>query len=238
MKVKVLKFQNIEIKFKKSLKAKNLSISIKPFIGVVVTVPIFLSYRTAEDFVLKKIDWIKKNHLKMVQKEKSHTIFDFSTKFNTRNHIILIKPTINDDFSIQNIKDKIIICIPETKNILSSASQTYIRNIIINTWKKEAQQFLPRRVNELANQFNLKFQKISVRNTKSRWGSCSYNNNISLSLHLMRIPDKLIDYVILHELTHTIIKNHSNVFWETLEKVCENSKQLDRELKNYNLSIF
>ena len=238
MKVKVLKFQNTEIKFKKSLKAKNLSISIKPFIGVVVTVPIFLSYGKAEDFVLKKIDWIKKNHLKMVQKEKSRTIFDFSTKFNTRNHIILIKPTINDDFSIQNIKDKIIISIPETKNILSSASQTYIRNIIVNTWKKEAQQFLPLRINELANQFNLKFHKISVRNTKSRWGSCSYNNNISLSLHLMRIPDKLIDYVILHELTHTIVKNHSSVFWETLEKVCENSKQLDRELKNYNLSIF
>ena len=179
-----------------------------------------------------------KNHLKMVQKEKSRTIFDFSTKFNTRNHIILIKPTINDDLSIQNIKDKIIISIPETKNILSSASQTYIRNIIVNTWRKEAQQFLPLRINELANQFNLKFHKISVRNTKSRWGSCSYNNNISLSLHLMRIPDKLIDYVILHELTHTIVKNHSNVFWETLEKVCENSKQLDRELKNYNLSIF
>ena len=238
MKVKILKIHNTEIKLKKSLKAKNLSVSIKPFIGVVVTVPIFLSYSIAEDFVLKKIDWIKKNHLKMVQKEKSHTIFDFSTKINTRNHIIFIKPTINYDFSIQNIKDKIIISIPETKNILSSASQTYIRNIIINTWKKEAQQFLPRRVNELANQFNLKFQKISVRNTKSRWGSCSYNNNISLSLYLMRIPDKLIDYVVLHELTHTIIKNHSNVFWETLEKVCENSKQLDRELKNYNLSIF
>jgi predicted metal-dependent hydrolase len=238
MKAKILKIHNTEIKFKKSLKAKNLSISIKPFIGVVVTVPIFFSYSTAEDFVLKKIEWIKKNHLKMVQKEKSHTIFDFSTKFNTRNHIILIKPTINDDFSTQNIKNKIIISIPETKNILSSASQTYIRNIIVKTWRKEAQQFLPLRINELANQFNLKFQKISVRNTKSRWGSCSYKNNISLSLHLMRIPDKLIDYVILHELTHTIVKNHSNVFWETLEKVCENSKQLDRELKNYNLSIF
>ena len=77
----------------------------------------------------------------MVQKGKSHTIFDFSI-FNTRNHIILIKPTINDDFSIQNIQNKIIISIPETKNILSSTSQTYIRNIIINTWKKEAQQFL------------------------------------------------------------------------------------------------
>ena len=238
MKVKILKIHNTEIKFKKSLKAKNLSISIKPFIGVVVTVPIFLSYGVAEDFVLKKIKWIKKNHLKMVQKEKSHTIFDFSTKFNTRNHKILIKPTINDDFSVQNFKNNIIISIPKTKNILSSASQTYIRNIIVNTWRKEAIHFLPLRINELANQFNLKFQKISVRNTKSRWGSCSYKNNISLSLHLMRIPDKLIDYVILHELTHTIVKNHSNVFWETLEKVCENSKQLDRELKNYNLSIF
>lgn len=238
MKVKILRFQNIDIKFKKSLKAKNISIKIKPFNGVEVTVPIYLSYSLAEDFVLKKFNWIKKNHLKMIHKEKSHTIFDFSTKFNTRNHVISIKNSLNTDFSVQNIRDTIIIIIPENKNILSSESQTYIRNIVIQTWRKEALQFLPDRINKLANQFNFKFQKISIRNTKSRWGSCSYNNNISLSLHLMRIPDKLIDYVILHELTHTIVKNHGNVFWETLEKVCENSKLLDRELKNYNLSIF
>ena len=238
MKVKILKLQNIDIKFKKSLKAKNISINIKPFNGVEVTVPNHLSYSLAENFALKKINWIKRNHFKMVQKEKLHTIFDFSTKFNTRNHLISIKQSLNKDFSVQNIEDNVIIIIPKNKNILSSESQIFIRNIIIQTWRKEANHFLPQRIKKLANKYNFKYQKISIRNTKSRWGSCSYKNNISLSLHLMRIPDKLIDYVILHELTHTVVKNHSNIFWETLEKVCENSKNLNRELKNYNLSIF
>ena len=57
----------------------------------------------------------------MVQKEKSHTIFDFSTKFNTRNHIILIKPTINDDFSIQNIKVTLGIYIQALKLFFKGA---------------------------------------------------------------------------------------------------------------------
>ena len=238
MKLKILRIQNIDIKFKKSLKAKNISICVKPFNGVEVTVPNYLSYSLAEDFVLKKINWIKRNQFKMVQKEKLHTIFDSSTKFNTRNHLISIKQSLNKKYSAKNIKDNVIIIIPKNKNILSSESQIFIRNIIIQTWRKEANHFLPQRIKKLANKYNFKYQKISIRNTKSRWGSCSYYNNISLSLHLMRITNKLIDYVILHELTHTIVKNHSNVFWETLEKVCENSKKLDRELKNYNLSIF
>ena len=238
MKVKILKVHNINIKFKKSLKAKNISISIKPFTGVEVIVPLFLTYSLAEDFVFKKIKWIKKNHLKMVNKEKFHTIFDFSTKYDTRHHQIFLEPSNSSDFHIENIENKIVIKVPQLVNVLSSECQIYIREIVIQTWRKEALQVLPIRINQLSNEFNLKFNKISIRNTKSRWGSCSFDNNISLSLQLMRLPDRLIDYVILHELTHTVVKNHSKVFWESLEKICENSKSLDKELKNYHLSIF
>lgn len=238
MKVKVLNIENTEIKFKKSLKAKNISISIKPFIGVVVIVPAYLSYSLAEDFVLKKINWIKKNHLRMVNKERSHTIFNFSTNFNTKNHQIKIQPSKELVFNTKSIKDEIFINVPKSVNILSPESQMQIRKIVIETWRDEALNFLPKRSSELAKKFNLKFRKVSIKNTKSRWGSCSYNNNISLSLHLMRIPYDLIDYVILHELAHTIVKNHSNVFWDTLENICENSKKLDKELKNYSLIIF
>ena len=54
----------------------------------------------------------------------------------------------------------------------------------------------------------------------------------------MRLPNHLIDYVIYHELAHTLVKNHSRKFWNTLENFCPDSKKLDKELKNYDLEIF
>ena len=77
-----------------------------------------------------------------------------------------------------------------------------------------------------------------MRNSKTRWGSCSYENNINLNLHLMRLPNHLIDYVILHELVHTKIKNHSKDFWNLLDVVTGNAKNLDRELKNHHTKIY
>ena len=77
-------------------------------------------------------------------------------------------------------------------------------------------QFLINRINELADKYGFIFNKVSIRNQKTRWGSCSKNNNISLNIQLMRLSNSLIDYVILHELVHTIVKNHSILFWNTL----------------------
>ena len=74
--------------------------------------------------------------------------------------------------------------------------------------------------------------------TKTRWGSCSFKNNINLSLHLMRLREELIDYVILHELVHTKVKNHSREFWTTLDIYCPKSKSLDKELKKYSLRFY
>jgi predicted metal-dependent hydrolase len=73
--------------------------------------------------------------------------------------------------------------------------------------------------------------KISIRNQKTLWGSCSYNNNISLNINLTFLEQELIDYVILHELTHTKIKNHSKKFWQELDIINPNSKFFDKKLK-------
>ena len=95
--------------------------------------------------------------------------------------------------------------------------------------------YLKNRIIELAEYHGFNFNKITIRNQKTRWGSCSAKNNISLNIQLVRLPEKLVDYVILHELVHTLVKNHSNKFWKTLDLYIENSKNIDKDLKKYYL---
>ena len=93
------------------------------------------------------------------------------------------------------------------------------------------------RLEKLAKIHNFKYAKVSIRNQKTKWGSCSAKNNISLNINLARLPDELRDYVILHELVHTRFKNHSKKFWAELDKVIGRSaKELSKKLKNYRLS--
>ena len=236
--MKVLKIHDLEIKLKKSFKAKNISIKIKPFEGVLVTVPMLVSFKLAEDFVKTKIKWINKNLNKVQKQEQSYTFFSANNSFKTRSHLINITSTelSKNTVHIENTNVKVLIS--KKLSISSEENQLYIRNIILEIWRKEAKDYLPKRVKALAIDHNFNYQKLTIKNTKSRWGSCSFDNNINLSLHLMRISNELIDYVILHELVHTKVKNHSSKFWETLEKHCPNSKILDKELKKYSLRIF
>ena len=236
--MKVLKIHDLEIKLKKSFKAKNISIKIKPFEGVLVTVPMLVSFKLTEDFVKTKIKWINKNLNKVQKQEQSYTFFSANNSFKTRSHLINITSTELSKNTVQIENTNVKVLISKKLIISSEENQLYIRNIILEIWRKEAKEYLPRRVKALAIDHNFNYQKLTIKNTKSRWGSCSFDNNINLSLHLMRISNELIDYVILHELVHTKVKNHSSKFWQTLEKHCPNSKILDKELKKYSLRIF
>ena len=100
------------------------------------------------------------------------------------------------------------VSIPQSNAVEDAEVQNEIRRAIERAWRKEAKEYLPKRVSDLANIHKFEFNKVSVKNSKTRWGSCSFDNSINLSLHLMRLPDHLVDYVILHELVHTKIKNH------------------------------
>ena len=102
--------------------------------------------------------------------------------------------------------------------------------------KQVAREFLEERIKELANKFGFVYNKVAIRNQKTRWGSCSGKNNINLNMQLMKIPNHLIDYVILHELVHTKVKNHSPLFWGSLDIYVGNAKAIDKELKKYSLS--
>jgi hypothetical protein len=102
--------------------------------------------------------------------------------------------------------------------------------------KAKARTALIGRLDELAELHDFRFNKVSIRNQKTKWGSCSARNNISLNMNLARLPAELTDYVILHELVHTRIKNHSKEFWGELDVyVGGRAKEFRRILRTYRL---
>jgi predicted metal-dependent hydrolase len=103
--------------------------------------------------------------------------------------------------------------------------------------REKAKIKLSRRLNYLSVKYGFTYNRVFIRNQRTRWGSCSHKNNISLNVKLIRLPDELIDYVILHELVHTRFKNHSKQFWDELDKILVNAKGIDARLKQYTLEL-
>ena len=103
--------------------------------------------------------------------------------------------------------------------------------------REDARRILNQRLAELADEHDFEYRKVSIRSQKTRWGSCSSQDNISLNQNLLHLPDELIDYVLLHELTHTRVKNHSPNFWDELETVCPDAKEKRRLLETYSYCL-
>ena len=105
--------------------------------------------------------------------------------------------------------------------------------------KAAARRKLINRLEELADWNGFTYNRVFIRNQKTRWGSCSAHNNINLNIKLALLPDMLIDYVILHELLHTRVKNHSREFWGEMDRlVGGRSKGLAKQLKEFGLGLY
>lgn len=114
----------------------------------------------------------------------------------------------------------------------------WLKKVIKEAMRRRAQETLPQRLHELATKHSLQYGKVSIRDSHTRWGSCSSRGDISLSIYLMTLPAELIDYVLLHELCHTLEMNHSDRFWHKLDTLTGgDSKQLRLALRRYKCNL-
>jgi len=231
---KTIKLEGIgEIKLTRNNRIKRLAIAVRPFSGVRVNVPYNISFENAEKFVFEKRLWIKKNLDKIQRIENHYPTFDINTDYSTREHRLKIIPHNKNTIKLI-VRDKFIYAFyPSYADVKNERIQKAIRRVIIEAWRIEAKRYLPKRVNELASEYGFKFNNIFIKNAKTRWGSCSSANNINLNLQLMRLPERLIDYIILHELAHTKHRNHGKAFWNLLNNISGNAKGLNKEIKKY-----
>lgn len=113
-----------------------------------------------------------------------------------------------------------------------SVESEYLTNEEIKKLADKALQYIPKRVSYYAKQIGVTYGKLTIRNQKTRWGSCSSKGNLNFNCQLMLAPPEIIDYVVVHELCHRKEMNHSKNFWREVEKILPDYKKSVLWLKN------
>ncbi|MFC6997122.1 M48 family metallopeptidase [Rufibacter roseus] len=227
-----------KVRFVPSATAKYVRISIRPEQGVRVTLPKRATLEQAVAFVQEKASWIQKHLTSQQQEQHKKTLFSPEQEFSTRYHQLLLQPHSLRSLKSNLKEGKLTVWYPEDLGHAHPEVQAYVRDAVEHTLRLEAKRYLPQQVSFYAQKFGFRFNKVVIKNAKTRWGSCSAINNINLNLHLMRLPEHLCDYVILHELAHTVEKNHGPRFWALLDKISGDARGLDRQLKAYRLQVY
>ncbi len=205
---------------------KNISIRIKSHNEVILTYPYFVSKKRAYEFLESKKKWIEKK-LSTFPKALKLVNGDVIRYLGFEYKLRLVEGKKNRAF-IED--DEIII---ESKNLDDFNLK---QKILKEFYRQKSYEIFPKILIAWEKIINKKVQKLTVRDSKTRWGSCNTQKAyINLSLHLVKKPLDAIEYVVLHELAHLTHPNHSVEFYSYIEKFMPDFREREKMLKTSSL---
>jgi predicted metal-dependent hydrolase len=206
--------------------AKSLRLSIASDGKVRVTVPFWATYAEALSFVNSKSQWIQSN-MPLQQG------LLWSGMHVGKAHRLLFKTSADESIRTRIAGSEIHIMRPASLMITHEAVQEAAHKACVRALRTEAQKLLPVRLRHLAEKYDFTYSSVRVKQMKGRWGSCDSKKHITLNLFLMQLPWHLIDYVLIHELTHTKHLNHSPEFWTEFMRHEPRAKQYRTAIKSH-----
>jgi predicted metal-dependent hydrolase len=210
--------------------SRSIKLAIDSGGALKVSIPTWVPYKAGLDFAKSKEEWINKHHSPKPLIANNQPV--------GKAHHILFAPEYNRDRPSASIKGSTIrISYPAKLDISDDAVQEAAQKASVRALRKQAESLLPQRLEMLANKHGFEYRNVTIKQLKSRWGSCDQNKDIVLNLYLMQVPWELIDYVLLHELTHTEVLRHGQDFWGLMEKILPNVKALKKKLREYKTVV-
>ncbi len=211
---------------------RSLRLSLAADGEIRVSLPSWVPYKAGEQFARSKAAWILLQRQKTVQPGLQH-----GQMIGKAHRLQFIPSVARANVTTRLRASQIEVAHPINYPPDHPAVQQAARNGSIRALRKEAELLLPQRLQSLAAQTGFRYASVGIKHLKSRWGSCSAQQEITLNLFLMQLPWHLIDYVLLHELTHTKVMRHGAPFWKELERHVPRARQLRKEIGNYHPAI-
>ncbi|PWM68420.1 MAG: hypothetical protein DBX38_01860 [Eubacteriales Family XIII. Incertae Sedis bacterium] len=201
---------------------KTLSLLIRSDGALIARAPLYMPIKEIEAFIEKKKEWIDAKQ--------------YEAKLHSQKYK---KITAEPGAMLPYLgrMRKIIKC--ETDKVYLKGTELFISSSagaddLIKWLKESALALFKKRTDAFAEIMNTNYASVKISNAKTRWGSCSGSNSINFSWRLVMCPPEIIDYVVVHELAHTIHKNHSREFWNEVGAFIPDYKIRRKQLKEYS----
>ena len=220
--------KTITYQLRKSWRHHYLRITIHPHKGLIVSAPKIILQNQIDQFLRQKQDWIiSKLKIRHFHQQKKFKFgYHQSVTILGKDYILKIQKT-------DNLRPLVEIKSTSIHILMPSKNLPMAEKIFYKWLERFSKQTIITKVEEYAKKFKLKFNRISVKNQQSVWGSCSSKKNLNFSKRLIQLPQWLIDYVVCHELAHLIHYNHSLKFWQQVGEYYPDFKKATRHLKIY-----
>lgn len=221
-----LEHQTYPCEITHSKRARYLRIKLTHSGNLSVVVPTGIGEKTVKDFVSSQADWIER---------KLSELTSVGTEFNqpAQLNLIYLNEIWDLEYFLNSALQSVSVSVEDSFKLkcVGKVADVVLLHKVLGMWlKKKAEQVIPERLAVLAEQHGFHFNRVTIRGQKTRWGSCSTKKNINLNYKLLFLEPDLVDYVLIHELCHTIEMNHSQRFWSLVGDCDTDYKQHDKQL--------
>jgi predicted metal-dependent hydrolase len=219
---------DVNVHFVRERRARKYIIRIKPDGSLRVTIPRGGSRREAEAFMSKHRDWAEKERLHVAAQHAPLEWHEGDSILFRGERVPLIVE--------RDARGSVLVL--ESQRVRLPAGITNLRPAAERALRQIALRELVPRLLELAARHGLEVRRASIRNQRSRWGSCSRTGAIALNFRLMQMPPDVCEYVMLHELMHIRQQNHSSRYWKLVEQACPDHRAAERWLRTDGKRLF
>ena len=199
------------ITLRRSAKASAIRIRVAPDGRLRASLPLY-----APVFLVKRLVKSSREQLRAMLRENQHDAHYSDGMMIGKSHTLIVRPSGARTVTAKRHGQQIIVSLPPGSTLDDPDVMRIVRDGVISALRIEAKSYLPKRLAFLADKHGFQYEHVRFSHASGRWGSCSSSGTISLNIALMKLPFELIDYVILHELSHTVQMNHSDDFWQTV----------------------
>lgn len=202
---------------------KTIALQVTEYAELIVRAPYRAEPDEIQSVIAKHATWIHRKKEEMLSKDP---------KFNRKKYVNGEGfPYLGRYYRLRIIKDLGKPLTLTNEFLLSADRVPFAGDEIVKWYNEQAKEFITKRANIISKSTALKYASINITNAEQRWGSCSKNGQLNFTWRLIMAPVSVIDYVVLHEMVHIVVKNHPKTFWNKVEAYMPDYRERNEWLK-------